>query len=271
MKMLIPPGWDEASPENAGLCLKFAKKTGTAAESGLPYRLFTPVRMRGKKVPLVVFLHGADAAGDDNELQLSMHDIGTVLVRDDMQKDHPCYVLAPQYGEMQHWSMKDIKEGLWNLITDTAGAYSDIDTNRIYVYGYSAGGVGTIRLIKENPGFFAAAVAICGATSPWGIDKLLKTPLWMTHARDDSIVKAVYRKDKDAVPGNLGSHDIYDWYLKRRKEKKGRVCEMKYTEYPEGFMDEKYGVNPHCSWVVLSDPANTEVWEWMFSHSLEAR
>ena len=30
-------------------------------------------------VPLVIFLHGADAIGRDNEAQLAMHDIGTMF------------------------------------------------------------------------------------------------------------------------------------------------------------------------------------------------
>ena len=270
MKMILPPDWDRPSPDNDSICEKFARKVYRAGNDCLRYRLFAPDKAGGAKVSLVLYLHDADAAGDDNNIQLSMHDIGTYLARDDMQRRYPCYILAPQYASSEHWSIQNVKDALWKLVTDTAQSNPDIDANRIYVYGYSAGGVGTLRLVKEHPGFFAAAVSICGATGTWDLDNLLKIPLWMTHAADDTIVKAVYRTRDDTVPGNLGSNDIYNWYLRRSKEVGEGVAEMRYTEYPKGFMKEHYGVNPHCSWVVLSDPSNTEVWEWMFSKRLGA-
>lgn len=57
----------------------------------------------------------------------------------------------------------------------------------------------------------------------------------------------------------LGSADIYEIL--------GDTAEdMHFTEYPEGFMKEKYGVNPHCTWVPAAE--DMEVKRWMFSHSL---
>ena len=42
--------------------------------------------------------------------------------------------------------------------------YTNIDDQRIYIYGYSAGGVGCFEILKYHPDVFAAAVPICGAT-----------------------------------------------------------------------------------------------------------
>jgi predicted peptidase len=190
-----------------------------------------------------------------------MHDIGTYPARDDMQSRHPCYILAPQYGEMKHWAMPEIRGPLWELLTDTIDSHNDIDRNRIYVYGYSAGGVGLLKLLKEHPGFFAAAVSICGATGLNDIDNLLKTPLWMVHAADDTIVKSTYRTDRLREPANLGSADIYAHFAGAESVK---GSELRYTEYPAGYMQEHFGVNPHCSWVAVSDPGNREIWDWMF-------
>ncbi len=268
MKMILPADWDEPSEGNAQLCDRFLKRSIGINGGYLPYRIYEPEISEEESVPLVVYLHGADAAGDDNDLQLSMHDIGTCLIRDEMQRRHPCYVLAPQYGEMKHWSMQNIKDGLYRLIDDTAAKYVQADRNRIYVYGYSAGGVGVLRLIKERPGYFAAAVSVCGATGSLDIDNLLRTPLWMIHAVDDNIVKASYRTGQDRGMSNFGSHDIYEWYLDHPDRKSAQGGGIKYTEYPEGYMKEHYGVNPHCSWVALSDKANGNIWEWMFSHKL---
>jgi predicted peptidase len=137
-----------------------------------------------------------------------------------------------------------------------------IDLDRIYIYGYSAGGVGALRLVKERPGFFAAALSICGATGTWSIENLLETPIYMVHAADDTIVKSTYRIKPTGWPGNMGSADIYDRFRNEHKD-------IRYVEYPTGFMEENYGVNPHCSWVAVSDLKNLDIWEWLFSKKLK--
>lgn len=261
MKMLLPPNWDKADAGNDKLCAKFLKKIYNGSSGSLNYRFYEPVGRKDKALPLVLYLHGADAAGDDNELQLDMHDIGTFLARDDMSKRHPCYVLAPQYPEMKHWAMPEVKDLLWGLVDETIRDRTDIDLDRIYIYGYSAGGVGTFRLIKERPGFFAAALSICGATGTWNIESLLRTPLYMVHAVDDMIVRSTYRTKKTGWPGNMGSADIYDRFRKDHKD-------LKYVEYPAGFMEDRYGVNPHCSWVAVSDLKSLDIWEWLFAKKL---
>ncbi len=88
------------------------------------------------------------------------------------------------------------------------------------------------------------------------------------HAADDKIDKASYRTSERTELANLGSHDIYEWYLKAKEETEGPVCEMRYTEYPEGYMEKQYGVNPHCSWVAVSDLRSMDIWEWMFAKKL---
>lgn len=256
--MLLPPNWDKPGPGNDRLCARFLKRTFAGDGKDINYRIYEPQVRYDKLVPLVLYLHGADAAGDDNELQLSMHDIGTFLAREDMQKRFPCYILAPQYREMKHWAMPEVKDILWDLLDKMIKDHTDIDTGRIYIFGYSAGGVGTMRLIKEKPELFAAALSICGATGSWNIDNLLKVPLYLVHAADDTIVKPTYKTETTSAPGNLGSADIYDRFRRDHKD-------LNYIEYPRGFMEEYYKVNPHCSWVALSDVKNIRIWEWMFS------
>ncbi|MCR5419656.1 MAG: prolyl oligopeptidase family serine peptidase [Lachnospiraceae bacterium] len=260
MKMILPPNWDEADKDNGRLVKKFGKYTYKSKSAELLYRMYIPEDNTLALLPLVIYLHGADAAGDDNELQLSMHDIGTCRVKENAQKEHPCYILAPQYGEMKHWTMKEIKSALWELIDYISERYGNIDKGRIYIYGYSAGGVGVLKLIKERPDFFAAAISICAATGGTQMDNIRSTHLWMVHAEDDTIVKASYKNTMGSM-GYLGSRDIYDKY---GKEGDG-TGELRYTEYAKGYMMEKYGVHPHCSWVAVSDPLNTQIWEWLFS------
>ncbi|MBR1628636.1 MAG: prolyl oligopeptidase family serine peptidase [Lachnospiraceae bacterium] len=254
--MILPDDWDVPGEENEGLCRQFDEAIFQNAEVSIPYRWFAP----GAQgiVPLVVYLHGADAVGNENRLPLSMHDIGTMFAREGWQRSHPCFILAPQYGRSMHWSIPAVSRGLMGLIEYMTASFPNIDRRRIYIYGYSAGGVGTLRMLKEYPGFFAGAISICGATSREGIEHLQRVPLWMVHALDDEIVKATYRDKYSSDLSHLGSKDLY-------LALKEGARDLHYTEFPAGYMKEHYGVHPHCSWVAVSDETNTEIKEWLFS------
>lgn len=252
--MGLPADWDKPSPENKILCDRFLYDTYEHAGI-LPYRLFIPDCT--ENVPIVVFLHGADAYGNDNELQLSMHDIGTVFAADDWQKIHPCYVLAPQCRRGRHWAGLIEGERVCALVNMLREKYDNIDPERIYIYGYSAGGVGCLEMIKYHSVLFAGAVSICGATGWRDLKALTKTPIWLIHAEDDLIVKASYRTG-EGESTHLGSRDIYE-------ELKDIHQDLHYTEYKVGELKEKYGINPHCSWVLAG--RDERVKEWLFSTS----
>ncbi|MCR5402259.1 MAG: prolyl oligopeptidase family serine peptidase [Butyrivibrio sp.] len=250
--MSLPSDWDKPSAGNKAICDRFLY--GTFDYSGeLPYRLFVPKYKN--KVPLVVYLHGADAYGSDNELQLTMHDIGTVFARENWQNIHPCYVLAPQCRKGRHWAGLVDGTRVCSLIRSLEAQYDNIDTERVYIYGYSAGGVGCLEIIKYHSEMFAGAVSICGATGRRNFDALTRTPLWLIHAADDTIVKASY-KSLCGYGVNLGSRDIYE-------ELKDVHNDLHYTEYEAGKLKNEYGINPHCSWVLAG--RDESVKEWLFS------
>ena len=248
------PDWDEPDEKNEELCRKFSYWTYRGENLRFPYRLFVPEKSEGK-IPLVLYLHGADVVGEDNESHLVMHDIGTVFARDDWQKRHPCVILAPQYRRGMHWARSDVLEALGSLVRETMENHPEIDPERIFVYGYSAGGVGTLELLKKFPDVFAGAMVICGATYHDHFDDLAKTPLWLLHAADDRIVSP------NRSPGfgveYYGSAALY----KAMKETMGD--RIHYTEYPAGELEEKHGLNPHCSWVLAGQ--DEAVKHWLFA------
>ncbi len=250
--MRLPSDWDKPSAENNAICESFLY--GTFDHSGeLSYRLFVP-KCRDR-VPLVVFLHGADAYGDDNNLQLTMHDIGTVFARGNWQVRHPCYVLAPQCRRGRHWAGLIDGNRVCALVTSLLKQYDKIDIRRIYIYGYSAGGVGLLEVIKYHAEMFAGAVSICGATNRRDVASLVKTPLWLIHAADDLIVRASYKSD-DGDLIHFGSRDLYE-------ELKDVHPDIHYTEYETGYLKKRYGLNPHCSWVLAGHDEKMK--EWLFS------
>ncbi len=254
--MKLPEDWDKPDKGNEKLCEKFTAEVYREGNYTIPYRLFEPKERKGW-IPLVVFLHGADAVGRDNEKQLALHDIGTMFAREEWQREHPCYILAPQYNLGTHWSSAGMTDDVFAIIGQCIKKHRLIDKTRIYLYGYSAGGVGTLRMLKEHPDFFAGAISICGATGDADLDMLLRTPLYLVHAADDEIVKASYLSPGTRVPAHYGSRDIYEALHEKARS-------LYYIEYAAGDVKLKYGVNPHCVWVAVSADSGEPVREWLF-------
>ncbi len=256
--MRIPEDWDTASSDNASLCAKFTFGEHVYGGRDLPYRLFTPKKTGdSKRYPLVLYLHGADAVGQDNRKQLDMHDIGTCLAKDEWQRENPCYILAPQYRKHMHWAGPGMAQHLMSLIEEILSMNTDIDESRVYMYGYSAGGIGALEFIKQYPNSFAGAIIICGATIGKGMDKLTYTPMWLFHAEDDTIVPCGDRSFIPIEGTYLGSRPIFRLLEPRMGE------HVRYTEYPRGWMKNTFGINPHCTWVPVG--VNKVCWKWLFS------
>ena len=67
-----------------------------------------------------------------------------------------------------------------------------INKKQLYVGGLSMGGMGTLELLRREPGLFAAAFAICGGDNPENSKKYKSTPLWLFHGSKDDIVPVKY-------------------------------------------------------------------------------
>lgn len=132
------------------------------------YRLFTPAVDEGKKdalgvtiagseaaddkkYPLVVYLHDVDGCGVDNKAQ--MNDTVYFLAGEQVQKEHPCYVVAPQ---MNSW-WDGI--GVNTVVKDLLAKYENIDVNRVYVIGEYLGGWGAYEAVLHGLNIYAAAIA----------------------------------------------------------------------------------------------------------------
>ena len=256
--MRLPSDWDKPSPENKELCRLFKAGIISTGNARLPYRYFAPDN--SSKLPLVYYFHGADCFGNDNESQLEMHDAGTLLARTDWQLHHPCHIIAPQCKPKDSWGSLAILDALERLHESYISGHN-IDKDRVYAYGYSAGGIGLLRMLKKDKNPFAAAIPICGATERDRLDALKHTPIWLVHAVDDTIVPASYKNLHSQGLTILGSKDLYE----RLKDDPG--YDLHYEELPEGYMKSVYNANPHCSWVHLSHCPH--IWDWLFKQKRE--
>ena len=183
----------------------------------VPWRLFVPAgASKDKPLPLVFFLHGAGKRGDDN--------IGPMRLAywfwcDKAQADQPCFVLAPQCSKKGWWARNG--KGLTNgpaakeIGPELAGALAaldeviakyPIDKTRIYIAGQSMGGFGTWDCLVRRPGFFAAAVPVCGGGDPSKAALLKDVPIWIWHGgKDRTVPTANSREMVEAIKKAGGS------------------------------------------------------------------
>ncbi|MDA3860434.1 MAG: prolyl oligopeptidase family serine peptidase [Melioribacteraceae bacterium] len=258
---------------------KFEFYEHTLDTTTIPYRLFTPENKEDAKLPLVIALHGAGERGSNNQLQIEFHRLGTVWVDSVNQKEHPCFVVAPQCPENQKWV--DIDWGsekydfhntpisnelatVSNLVDSLISQYP-IDKNRIYVTGLSMGGFASWYLLMNNLNRFAAAIIFSGSGDPEMACDIKNIPIWNFHGDLDkavpvngsrNMIKAISDCGEDILlisdPNNKSFSDS--------EFKINRVLSSThlYTEYKgKGHVIWKESYN------------NRLVREWMFSKTLK--
>lgn len=200
--------------------------TGTAhAENTENYtRLFTPGRMRendfmlryqlyapeniqeGERYPLILFFHGVDERGVDNQKQLTTASMIPHYFTGDNPEQYPCFILAPQCPPGQMWTIANgehnaassdfrmdqypITRGLsltMQVLEEVCKQYP-VDRDRLYVTGISMGGYAVWDLITRYPDVFAAAVPICGGCDSTRAAEIASIPIRCYHgARDRTI------------------------------------------------------------------------------------
>ena len=136
----------------------------TNTDFPLPYLVTRPdVTEPGKKLPLLVFLHGAGERGDDERL-LCAHGPAKYFSRDAQYLGQEVIVLSPQCPKDQIWS--NFPSSVMELILYVAER-ENADMERIAITGLSMGGFGTWSMLAQYPDFFSAAAPICGGGVCW--------------------------------------------------------------------------------------------------------
>lgn len=174
----------------------------------IPYQLVLPDNFQpGQTYPLMVLLHGSGERGNDNQAQLKhfLPLVNNGVVR----KRYPFIYVIPQCPKGQSWSHLVFKrdsvvaslpkqatrpaELVYNLVRLVEKTYTT-DPSRRYISGLSMGGFGTLELLNYYPGFFKAAVPICGGAHETHYKSIAKTPLWIFHGDRDMVVKVAWSR-----------------------------------------------------------------------------
>ncbi len=184
------------------------KMEKTVAGHQLSYLLQGPVGEKPEKGwPLLLFLHGYGECGDDID-KVRKH--GPPKLNKKISELAGCVIVSPQCPRDSWWRVEALK----TLVDEVVEARGDIDRARLYVTGLSMGGYGIWSFISHHPGFFSAAVPICGGGNPFnlpanrppvksgienefnpeGLKKAAELPIWTFHGTRDSSVPLVETK-----------------------------------------------------------------------------
>jgi predicted peptidase len=131
-----------------------------ATFADMPYRILLPKNYDAtKRYPLLLFLHGIGERGTDNESQLTWG--ASLFQADSIRNKYPAIVIFPQCPVSNYWFDEKVMKTLNDFILMLTAFYP-VNEDKMYVAGLSMGGYGTYALVAENPGVFAAAIAISG-------------------------------------------------------------------------------------------------------------
>ena len=248
------------------------KFVAAKSKSGVNYQYFKPVNKDdGKKHPLIIWFHGNGEGGYKdyrNNVSQKLANRGAVAFAEDKTQKifGGAYVVAPQaddtwYNNYTKGYIKSVK-----AMIDEFASENNVDKNRIYIFGASAGGYMSFRMMIEYPDYFAAfstsAAALDKAATSGGVAtttqdlmKIRNKPLWMVHAKNDPTIS--YENTSKRV------YDVLSKY--------GAIL----SSYPNVKIGETE-YNGHWSWIysLRNMPVNDKgehLFEWMARQNLKTR
>ena len=251
-------------------------KLGVAKAPGdrmsFPYASYEP--KDNAKHPLIIWLHGMGEGGDTPSVPI-MGNKATQFADASIQNYFGgAYVLAPQartYWMQGHKSFADgtsvYSESLMGFIKDYVAKHPGVDASRIYVGGDSNGGYMTMLLVRDNPGYFAAAFPTCegladSLISEKDLKNIAQTPIWFTSAKTDTVLPPV----KYAVPTvqrlqKIGA-DVHFSYFDKIVDQTGLYKKADGTPYEYmGHWSWIYVYNDQCEDTIGGK--TVKLFQWM--------
>lgn len=159
------------------------------------------------------------------------------------------------------------------LLDKFLGENPQIDINRIYVGGCSAGGYMTMNMMIQCPERFAAAFPICeyyldSKITDSQIRSLAKKPLWFTYALNDGSVNP----EKNSIPTikrllSAGADNVHYSEFRNVVDLSGNYLMNRTADRDDEDFGLPYEYEGHWSWIyVLNDVCNDgdlKMFEWL--------
>ena len=220
-----------------------------AVKKTLPYRLLLPKNYDPKKAyPVILYLHGAAARGNDNTEPLNWGP--QLFLEPSLRENHSFFLVVPQCPGNSGWvevtglgfgglrESASLKLAL-EVVTNALPKEFSINSKRRYLTGVSMGGHAVWVLLNRRPGLFAAAVPVCAPSDAGNVTPAAaKAPVWVFHSDDDHLVSVQDAREMVKTWRKHGGNP-------------------KYTEYT--------GMK-HSSWKKAY--AEKEMYDWLFAQRL---
>jgi predicted peptidase len=206
--------------------------------NGLPYHLYVPAALQpGTKYPLVIFLHGA------TDLTIDTHKgfPKGIWSLPQVQSKHPHILFVPRFRTNRDaWVHDDYRKMVMQALDDLVQEFNQkpngigIDVDRVYLAGFSMGGMGAWDYVKHEPNRFAAVCPLSGfSVGPQNEAeaKLIQhVPIWIFNGDGDKGVggsRLSYQMLKRAGAPDVHYHEYVQC---------GHVIDD-IAFFTEGFMD----------------------------------
>lgn len=208
----------------------------TGCFPSLSYIVTVPDDIKDEKLPLIVFLHGAAARGEDLDLLEEVVGMPLLFGEASTFNGVRAITLSPQCPSGAVWNhlVFPVKE----LIDCILEEYP-IDRDRVSITGFSMGGFGVWDMICTYPEMFSAAAPICGGGLSWRVGVLNKLPIRAFHGGADTVVPPVYSETMVETVKMIGGNatltvypgvdhgswkpayqtsDVIEWLLQQRRK-----------------------------------------------------
>ena len=205
--------------------------------SGLSYLLFMPRSTKAQidgKFPMIFSLHGIGERGNDLH-RLKRDGLAKIL---DGNNAFPFIVISPQCPVSTEWYYDRTDTLLKKLLDEVIKRYP-IDVQRIYLTGFSMGGIGAWDMAIRYPQLFAAVAPIAARGESYATICAMKAvPVWAFHGGKDEVVdlfkaEAIVNALRncggnvqltiypdaghDAWTRTYNNPELYDWFLRQRR------------------------------------------------------
>lgn len=162
--------------------------TDPADKQTLAYNLFVPKDYDAtKSYPLVLFMHDAGTVSPEQKAALVQGRGAIVFAEESFQKQHPAFVLAPQYDTIivdDNYDYGPELDRTMHLIESLEKAYA-IDKDRIYNTGQSMGGMTAIAMDVKYPDVFAGSYLVACKWDESVTAPLAKQNVWAVSSACD--------------------------------------------------------------------------------------
>ena len=264
--LCVSVSYAQTSSSTPGSETGFLRRSVALRLTTIDFRVYIPAGYDpAKKYPVILYLHGRGARGNDNEKQIGGAHLGSVIQLFDMKHPERYRFFIAVFPQTQSGWFGDPAEQAIKALDQTVAEFNG-DAQRIYLMGASLGGYGSWYLAAKYPKKFAAVVPVSGGVVTPSVQplaalkSLVPAEMFALYSAQDpyaAFAKAVGKTPVWIFHG--GQDDTIDVNESRKMEAalKAAGGTVKYTEYAE----EKHFIADR----VFTD---AEFWKWLMAQRL---